>query len=60
MALHYTYGRGYYEQFIEADNLIDYYASLENKSIDLVRRRWLDNHFYGITYSYFTKLCKNW
>ena len=58
LALHYTYGRGYYEQFREADNLIDYYASLENKSIDLVRRRWLDNDFYGITYSYFTKLKK--
>ena len=58
LALHYTFGRGYYEQFREADNLNDYYESLENKSIDLVRRRWLDNHFYGITYSYFAKIKK--
>jgi len=58
IAFHYTYGRGYYEQFREGDNLNDYYESLENKSIDLVRRRWLDNHFYGITYSYFIKMNK--
>ena len=55
LALHYTYGRGYYEQFREEDNLFDYYNVLENKEIDLVRRRWLDNHFYGITYSFLKK-----
>lgn len=56
LALHYTYGRGYYEQFREDDNLFNYYNILENKEIDLVRRRWLDNHFYGITYSFFKKM----
>ena len=56
LALHYTYGRGYYEQFKESDNLNNYYEDLENTPIDLVRRRWLDNHFYGITYSYNTKM----
>jgi len=50
---HYTYGRGYYEQFRNQDNLTDY--SLKPVIIgvdtitktDLIRRRWLDNHFYG-------------
>ena len=52
LALHYTYGRGYYEEFREDDNLSNYYEFLENKSLDLVRRRWLSNHFYGLTYSF--------
>ena len=56
-ALHYTNGRGYYEQYRENDDFADY--SLPNLTIgdsiitstDLVRRRWLDNDFYGFTYS---------
>jgi len=56
-ALHYTYGRGYYEQYRNDDDLADY--QLDNivigdstiSSTDLIRRRWLDNHFYGLTYS---------
>jgi iron complex outermembrane recepter protein len=57
VALHYTYGRGFYEEF-------KYNAAFKNYgfdtlqingqkigSSDLVRRRWLDNHFYGTTYS---------
>jgi iron complex outermembrane recepter protein len=56
-ALHYTYGRGFYEQFRENDRLSRY--GLDNVLIgnttisrtDLVRRRWLDNDFYGVTYS---------
>ena len=55
LALHYTYGRGYYEEFREDDNLSNYYDFLENKSLDLVRRRWLSNHFYGLTYSFSKK-----
>ena len=54
---HYTYGRGFYEQFRYDDDFSDY--SLEPvdvngtlmESTDLVRRRWLDNDFYGVTYS---------
>ncbi len=54
---HYTYGRGFFEQFRYDDDFEDY--GLPNviisndtiESTDLVRRRWLDNHFYGITYS---------
>jgi len=55
LALHYTYGRGYYEEFREDDNLSNYYDFLENNSLDLVRRRWLSNHFYGLTFSYTNK-----
>ncbi len=59
LALHYTYGRGYYEEFRKDDNLSNYYDFLENKSLDLVRRRWLSNHFYGLTYSFSKKFDKS-
>lgn len=57
VAGHYTYGRGYYEQFKSDDDLADY--GLPNVQIgaetvtsaDIIRRRWLDNHFAGFTYS---------
>ena len=57
MAVHYTYGRGYYEQFKNQSSFSDY--GLNNLVIatdtitttDLIRRRWLDNHFYGTTYN---------
>jgi iron complex outermembrane receptor protein len=53
MALHYTYGRGYYEQFRENDKFSRY--GLPNVVIggetisrtDIIRRRWLDNDFFG-------------
>ncbi|TZF82311.1 TonB-dependent receptor [Pedobacter sp. BS3] len=56
-ALHYTYGRGYYEEYKYSQKLANY--GLDNVLIgsetisktDLVRRRWLDNDFYGLTYS---------
>jgi iron complex outermembrane receptor protein len=55
--LHYTYGRGYFEQFREGNKFSDY--GLPNVEIggstitrtDLVRRKWLDNHFYGAVWS---------
>ncbi|MGV3545978.1 MAG: TonB-dependent receptor [Pedobacter sp.] len=56
-ALHYTYGRGYYEEFKEDRKLSDYRIDpivIGGTSItrsDLVRRLWLDNDFYGTTYS---------
>ena len=56
-SLHYTYGRGYYEQFRTKDDLSDYklnpviFSNDTVKSTDLIRRRWLDNHFYGGVYS---------
>lgn len=57
-ALHYTHGRGYYEEFKEDQKLSNYgiapYSSggLSISRSDLVRRRWLDNDFYGMTYSF--------
>ena len=55
-SLHYTYGRGFFEQFRASDDLVDY--GLDNVEIgtetisesDVIRRRWLDNDFYGFTY----------
>ena len=57
LAGHYTYGRGYYEQFREDDDLAFYglpTLTLGGETItssDLIRRRWLDNDFYGFTYA---------
>jgi iron complex outermembrane recepter protein len=88
-AAHYTYGRGFYEQFRRNDRfstygfqtltqggtnitfrdslLINGTDTIVNNNpgvdttvtvgqqiinrTDLIRRRWLENHFYGITYS---------
>ncbi|MFT5820523.1 MAG: iron complex outermembrane receptor protein [Crocinitomix sp.] len=56
-ALHYTRGLGYFEQFKTGEDLSDYgFAQLNftNDTItttDLIRRRWLDNHFYGGVFS---------
>jgi len=59
MSLHYTRGLGYYEQFRTGDALSTY--GLENvftsagdtiTNTDLIRRRWLDNHFYGTVFSH--------
>ena len=62
-SLHYTYGRGYFEQFRDGDDFINYGIDTlftVNDTItsgDFIRRRWLDNHFYGGVYSikYHTK-----
>ena len=57
MALHYTYGSGYFEQYRQDDDFSDYglgnliIGSDTITSTDLIRRRWLDNHFYGVTYN---------
>ncbi len=57
LAAHYTNGQGYYEQEKLAQNLIDYNLSniiIGNDTIsstDLIRRKWLNNDFGGITYS---------
>ena len=48
--LHYTSGEGFYEQYKANQSLIDYGYS-EDTISDLVRRRWLDNDFYGISLS---------
>jgi iron complex outermembrane receptor protein len=56
-ALHYTYGAGYYEEYKQAADFSSY--NLPNVIIgndtltgtDLIRRKWLDNDFYGTTFS---------
>ncbi len=56
-ALHYTYGRGFYEQFKPNDKLSKYglpnviVGNTEIKRTDIIRRRWLDNDFFGATYA---------
>ncbi|MGB6036390.1 MAG: TonB-dependent receptor, partial [Cryomorphaceae bacterium] len=57
LAGHYTYGRGFFEQYRNDDEFSDY--GLDSPIIgldtinetDLIRRRWLENDFYGATYS---------
>jgi iron complex outermembrane receptor protein len=57
LAFHYTKGYGYYEEFKRGQSFSSY--GLQNviigadtiSSTDLVRRRWLDNDFYGTTFS---------
>lgn len=71
LALHYTKGTGYYEQYKESDefaayNLPDIYlgdsilqigsrtlvfpdSTITNS--DIIRRKWMNNDFYGVTYS---------
>ena len=50
---HYTRGRGFYEQYRADDDFATYNFSplvIGSDTItttDLIRRRWLDNHFYG-------------
>ncbi len=48
-ALHYTKGSGYFEQYKADQNLNDYGIEGSPAPSDLVRQRWLDNDFYGIT-----------
>ena len=50
---HFTHGEGYFEQFKSGDDLADYLlpdvvvGDDTVTTTDLVRRRWLDNDFYG-------------
>ncbi|MDX5428176.1 MAG: TonB-dependent receptor [Bacteroidota bacterium] len=59
---HYTYGRGYYEEYQQGQYLPDFLidpvvvGGTTIEYSDLVRRLWLDNDFYGaianLTYSF--------
>jgi len=55
---HYTRGFGFYEQYKAAQSPDDYgldtwgrVGDIAIATTDLVRRRWLDNHFYGSTFA---------
>lgn len=56
LAVHYTKGKGYYEEYQEDQAFSDYglapIAVAPTVNItDLVRQKWLDNNFYGTTFS---------
>lgn len=54
-SLHYTKGSGYYEEYKSDEDLADYGIIPANigdpDESDLIRRRWLDNDFYGMVFS---------
>lgn len=57
LAFHYTYGRGYFEQYRPDASFSEYglnpipQGNDTINSTDLIRRKWLDNDFYGTTFS---------
>ncbi len=57
IALHFTHGRGYFEQYKDDEDFQDYgFEPLTVKdsmvnTTDLIRRRWLKNNFYGAIFS---------
>ena len=53
IALHYTTGKGYFEQYKEDQKFSSYNLPNFGGNIrtDLVRKRWLDNDFFGTTFS---------
>ena len=62
LSFHYTKGAGYYEQFKAGESFSDYGLSeiiIQDNTInetDLIRRKWLDNDFYGTVFSYNTTI----
>ena len=66
LSLHYTYGRGYYEEYLEDQHMEDYGLAHhhedededededeeEEELTDLIRRKWLDNDFYGTVFNF--------
>lgn len=57
LAFHFTNGLGYYENYKENQKLSKYgladvvVGSATIKKSDLIRQKWLDNDFYGTTFS---------
>ncbi len=57
LAFHFTHGLGYYENYKEDQKLSKYgladviIGSTTIKKSDLIRQKWLDNDFYGTTFS---------
>ena len=66
MTGHYTRGSGYFEEYRYADNLSGYLLDslvVSTDSVvydtDVVRRRWLDNHYGGLVWS-LTRNSERW
>lgn len=53
LAFHYTKGKGYYENYNENAVFADYGLApvVSEVTTDLIRQKWLDNDFYGTTFS---------
>ena len=53
LAFHYTKGKGYYENYKEDADFADYglLPVGTETTTDLIRQKWLDNDFYGTTFS---------
>ena len=53
LAIHYTKGKGYFENYIQNGSFSDYNLQpiFGQTSTDLVRQKWLDNDFFGTTFS---------
>jgi iron complex outermembrane receptor protein len=53
VALHYTKGKGYFENYKEDADFTEYGLApvAGQTSSDLIRQKWLDNDFYGTTFS---------
>ena len=64
LGLHFTHGEGYYEQYKNGQDFADYRLNsviIGNDTLtetDLIRRKWLDNDFYGAVFSYNNSLNK--
>ena len=64
-SLHYTYGRGYYEEYMDPEMPLYIYETFVGYGLDdvvigsdtirtgdLIREKWLDNDFFGMTCSF--------
>ena len=53
LAFHYTKGKGYFENYMEDAAFADYGLMPVGTEVstDLIRQKWLDNDFYGTTFS---------
>lgn len=57
IALHYTKGKGYYESYQDDASFADYGLTpvavngIPQTTTDLINQKWLDNDFYGTTFS---------
>lgn len=55
LAFHYTKGKGYFENYKEDADFTDYGLKIDLTQVvsttDLIRQKWLDNDFYGTTFS---------
>lgn len=57
LAFHYTYGNGFFENYKEEAKFSNYglvpinVGGEEINQTDLIRQKWLDNDFYGVTFS---------